>query len=298
MSIESSTRETYPRNENDQFVNECAVVCQNVFAARRALNSLVDNANGLLEQGKTGLQETIEKGRDAEREVMDSCRPYILHLAKKYPSHKEDTEQAGYMGLVKAVLTYDSQKGNFLPYARSCIGWSITDEFRYGKCTNTLITGIRNFTKLRRGWEHLVQTLEREPTEKELVSHTGVSERDARLFLDSLTLMPVDSLEEAKRSNGKGYEKLSWDERIAGKRQKMPEEVLVMREDLTELEEYIDDLDVSSRDKAIFLLYCRSGKSLKDVGKMFDMSEGRTCQIVNTIRNILKERFYVEDETV
>ena len=70
---------------------------------------------------------------DAAEEIIRRCSGVVTNVSRKYfliGAEAEDLYQEGFIGLLKAIKTYDGQKGKFIPYAYLCVNSSVLTAIR------------------------------------------------------------------------------------------------------------------------------------------------------------------------
>jgi RNA polymerase sigma-B factor len=96
------------------------------------------------------------------------------------PEPTEDLMQVGYVGLLKAINNFDPVVGSSLTaYAAPCISGEIKRHFRDKRWQVHVRRAAQELLlEVRTASEAMTQRLGREPTDAELASHLGVSERE------------------------------------------------------------------------------------------------------------------------
>lgn len=130
-----------------------------------------------LEEEKYYLARYKEGDIEARNTLIEHNLRLVAHVAKKYQSPEHDTDDLisiGIIGLIKAVMTFDSEKNNRLAtYAARCI-------------ENELLMMLRSHKKLSR--------------EVSMYEKIGVDQEGRELrLMDVLESEPLDILEEMER---------------------------------------------------------------------------------------------------
>lgn len=90
-----------------------------------------------LEEEQTYIKSYQEGSAEAKNVLIERNLRLVAHIVKKYQSQEDDTDDlisVGTIGLIKAVNTFDSSKGNKLAtYAARCIDNELLMHFRSKK---------------------------------------------------------------------------------------------------------------------------------------------------------------------
>lgn len=227
--------------------------------------------------------------RSAEREakglrdrLVVNYSPLVRYVAGRVsgrtsgPLDQEDLISTGLVGLLGAVETYDPGRGNkFESYAISKIRWSMLDELRK-------VDPLSRRTRLRahqieRARDELVQKLGRAPTESELVGNLGISISEYRTFLDQYARAQVKSLEaraEYQGGPGGGLHDLIGDHSATD-----PASAAEVAEVRARLVRAIGCL--GEKERVVTTSYYYEGLTLREIGRVLDLTEGRISQILH-----------------
>jgi RNA polymerase sigma factor for flagellar operon FliA len=192
------------------------------------------------------------------------------------PVDQEDVVASGLFGLLNAVETYDPERRTkFESYAISKIRWSILDELRK-------VDPLSRRTRMRahqteRTRDELVQKLGRAPTESELVGRLGISVTEHRAFLDQYARAQVRSLEtRLEYQGGPG----AWLHELIGDHSATdPASAAETAEVRARLVRAIEDL--GEQERVVITFYYYEGLTLKEIGRVLDLTEGRISQILH-----------------
>src|ERR671920_2033887 len=203
---------------------------------------------------------------------------------------QEDVVASGLFGLLNAVETYDpGRRTKFESYAISKIRWSILDELRKVDPLSRRVRMRAHQTERTR--DELVQKLGRTPTESELVGHLGVSVTEHRAFLEQYARAQVRSLEaglECQGNPGAGLHDLIGDHSATD-----PASAAEVAEVRARLVRAIEELGEQERVVTTFFYY--EGLTLKEIGNVLDLTEGRISQILHSalvrLRQSLAEEY-------
>ncbi|HEX7169250.1 MAG TPA: FliA/WhiG family RNA polymerase sigma factor [Rubrobacter sp.] len=239
------------------------------------------------------------KLRSAEREarglrdrLVVNYSPLVRYVAGRVsgrlagPLDQEDLISSGLVGLLGAVETYDpGRRSKFESYAISKIRWSMLDELRK-------VDPLSRRTRLRahqteRARDELVQKLGRAPTESELVRCLGTSVTEHRAFLDQYARAHVRSLEAWQEGPVGGLHDLIGDHSATD-----PASAAEMAEVRARLVRAIGAL--GEKERVVTTFYYFEGLTLREIGRVLDLTEGRISQILHTalarLRHSLSEQ--------
>src|SRR5215212_7153850 len=193
------------------------------------------------------------------------------------PLDQEDLFSSGLVGLLGAGETFDpGRRTKFESYAISKIRWSILDELRK-------VDPLSRRTRLRahqteRTRDELFQKLGREPTESELVGRLGISVTEHRAFLEQYARAQVRSLEarlECQGGAGAGLHDLIGDNSATD-----PASAAEVAEVRARLVRAIEDL--GEQERVVTTFYYYEGLTLKEIGRVLHLTEGRISQILHS----------------
>ena len=250
-----------------------------------------------------------DERRQAEREarglrdrLVVNYSPLVKYVASRIsgrmagPLDQEDVIAAGLFGLLNAVETYDpGRRTKFESYAISKIRWSILDELRK-------LDPLSRRTRLRahqteRTRDELVQKLGRPPTESELAGRLGISVAEHRAFLAQYARAQVRSLEarlECQGPPGAGLHDLIGDRSATD-----PASAAEVAEVRARLVRAIESLGEQQRVVTTFYYY--EGLTLKEIGRLLHLTEGRISQILHSalvrLRQSLAEESRLSERT-
>jgi len=247
--------------------------------------------------------------RSAEREarglrdrLVVNYSPLVKYVAGRVagrmsgPLDQEDVVASGLFGLLNAVETYDpGRRTKFESYAISKIRWSILDEFRK-------VDPLSRRTRLRahqteRIRDELTQKLGRAPTEAELVGRLGVSVTEHRAFLEQYARAQVRSLE--TRLECQGGPDGGLHDFIGDRSATDPASAAEVAEVRARLVRAIEGL--GEQERVVTTFYYYEGLTLKEIGKVLGLTEGRISQILHSalarLRQSLPEESRLSERT-
>lgn len=200
----------------------------------------------------------------------------VGRVASGLPSHikLDDLYSSGVTGLIKAVEKFDLTKNiKFETYAILLIKGAIIDELRELDWIPRSIHQKAN--QIATAQQLLQQTLGRDPTDKELSDHLGVSEQEFGTLLDKVRpaiFIPLNAEIAFDEEDG-----TSISERIADDRAETSFEIADKKEFHALLEKAI--LDLPEQERRVLMLYYYEELMLKEIGKILGVSESRVSQI-------------------
>jgi RNA polymerase sigma factor for flagellar operon FliA len=168
-------------------------------------------------------------------------------------------------------------------YAIYKIRWSILDELRK-------VDPLSRQTRMRahqteRTRDELVQKLGRAPTVSELAGHLGISVTEHRAFLEQYARAQVRSLEarlEYQGGRGAGLHDLIGDHSATD-----PAAAAERAEIRARLVRALEGL--SEQERVVTTFYHYEGLTLREIGRVLDLTEGRVSQILHSARAVQAE---------
>lgn len=144
--------------------------------------SEIANCNPLSTEKEYSLFNAMKSGDASARQTLiEANLKLVVYIAKHYKGCGlpfEDIVQDGNLGLIKAVESFDPEKGfKFSTYAvwwiKQYISRSITNNSRLVRIPSNINDEI---TKVKDAEKKLINTLQRDPTNEELAEETGFDE--------------------------------------------------------------------------------------------------------------------------
>lgn len=184
---------------------------------------------------------------------------------------QEDVLSYGTLGLIQAVDRFDPSRGvKFESFAVMRIRGAILDALRALRGLPQSVA--EKARRLQRAELDLRQALGREPTEAELAAALDLSaaELDQHLLDASWVSVSLDSiLESPSDTQLRGL--------VSRRRDDDVEASIEYRETLDDLVACLDEL--SERERLILSLYYHEELTMREIGQVLDVTEGRICQI-------------------
>ena len=217
---------------------------------------------------------------DEREEMIIKYIPYVKYIASRLISGKppgielDDLISFGIIGLIDAIEKFDPSKGlKFETYATVRIRGSIIDELR--KISWIPKSAFSKLSILNRTRDDLESKLNREPTERELADSMNTSIEDIRNIQSYVNYVSVVSLDEVFFKSDE--EDLHFKNIIEDENSPQPDRILEENEKYNFLKDSIDLLP--EKDKIVLNLYYYEKLTLKDIGKILDISESRVSQL-------------------
>ncbi|CDF58002.1 FliA/WhiG family RNA polymerase sigma factor [Thermobrachium celere] len=236
---------------------------------------------------------------DEREEMIIRYLPFVKYIASRLiigtpPGIEfDDLVSYGIIGLIDAIEKYDPSKGiKFETYATLRIKGAIIDELR--KISWMPKSAFSKLTQLNLAREKLEAKLNREPTEKELAEYLGVSVNEIRSTESYINYLSVVSLEDIFYKSDD--EDIHFKNMIENENSPQPDKVLEEEEKVLMLKKAIDMLP--EKDKLILQLYYYEKLTLKEIGKVLEITESRVSQLhsraIVRLRENLKKLSYLE----
>jgi RNA polymerase sigma factor for flagellar operon FliA len=202
-------------------------------------------------------------------------------LPRSIPS--EDIRSAASFGLIRAVENFDHRRGTrFETYCATRVKGAILDELRARDWVPRMIRN--NTTRVNTVKEELERQLGREPTPGELAERLETSREKVETMIRESNFVSMFSFsrceEEAQRGESEERSLIYED-----KNSEAPFERIFLRDLSDYLMKYL-----SHREKMVILLYYVEDLSMKEIGKILNISESRVSQIRTTTLTKLRSK--------
>src|SRR5919109_1948948 len=235
-----------------------------------------------------GTQKSSPKGRASPRQRLDQAReemitkylPFVRFVAEKIHRRLppgvdlESLVHAGVVGLMEALKRYDPRRGvDFEIYARYRIQGEVVQSLR---SLDWVSRSVRAWgRKMEAARSRVAGKLAREPTAEEIANELEVP-LDTYYRLDQqindAVLVSLDDLSTASEGE---WEKTQ--ERCTQNPYLDPLSVVESKDLVQKLATAIDELP--ERERLVLTLYYYEEMTLREIGEVLDLSEGRICQI-------------------
>lgn len=188
----------------------------------------------------------------------------------------DDLVSCGTVGLIDAVEKFEPARGiKFETYALARIRGAIIDGLR------VLDWVPRSLRQKARQFEAVSQRLEsslgRAATDSELAGALGLSADEYSSLLTELACTTLTSLDEAWRGDDDGGDQVRLGDGLADETAVDPEDSAEQAELRRALAQAIDQLP--ERERLVVALYYHEGLTLKEIGKVLEVTEARVSQI-------------------
>jgi RNA polymerase sigma factor for flagellar operon FliA len=217
---------------------------------------------------------------DEREEMILKYIPYVKYIASRLVAGKppgvenEDLVSYGVLGLIDAIERFDPSKGlKFETYATLRIRGAIIDELR--KISWIPKSAFSKLAALNHAREELEVKLNREPTLQELSQQMNVPEEEVRNIETYVNYVSVISLDEVFFKSDE--DDLHFKNIIEDENSPQPDKILEEGEKLQMLKQGIEMLP--EKDKIILNLYYYDKLTLKEIGKVLEISESRVSQL-------------------
>lgn len=246
---------------------------------------------------QTSDEENIESENSSEGEIIvENYIPIVRYIASKVIAGKtkyvefEDLVGYGMVGLMDAVSKFDGSKGmKFSTYASIRIKGAMIDEIRKNSPVSKGVMDKLN--KYNNAIEILRNTLMREPNVQDIADYLKLSVDEIGTIESYINYISKTSLESVVFSDD---DNMSLINTIKDVTSPSPEGVLESKELVKYLGKAINDL--KEKDKKVIYYYYVKGMTLKEIGKILEVSESRVCQIHNralkNLKTIMKKYDY------
>lgn len=224
--------------------------------------------------------------------------PYVKYIASRLVSGKppgvesEDLISFGILGLIDAIEKFDPSKGlKFETYATLRIRGAIIDELR--KISWIPKSAFSKLSLLNQARGTLENKLNREPTDDEIAKYMNISVSDVHQIQTYVNYVSMISLDEVFFKSDD--EELQFKNIVEDITSPQPEKILEDDEKLEILKNALQML--SEKDRIILNLYYYEKLTLKEIGKILDVSESRVSQLhsraIIRVRENLKKLQYI-----
>jgi RNA polymerase sigma factor for flagellar operon FliA len=200
----------------------------------------------------------------------------VGRMAFKLPidvADREDLINVGIMGLMEALDKFDQNRNvQFETYARFRIRGAILDELR---SRDWVPRSIRHKdSKLEKALDSLKKILGRPPDEHEVAAHLGITLEAYFKLLDDTKSIPIVSQEDLTPDYILSH---SVSDVMEAVDRGNPLNLIAGEELKNHLKKVIDDLPV--KEKMVISLYYYDEMTMKEIGKILDLTESRVCQL-------------------
>lgn len=200
---------------------------------------------------------------------------------------REDLYNVGIIGLMEALDKFDENRNvQFETYARFRIKGAILDELR---SRDWVPRSIRHKdSKLEEAFSNMKKTLGRRPEEEEVANYLGITLAQYYKLLDDTKGIPLISQEDLTPEY---LETHSSAEVMESVNRGTPFDLFAGEELRNQLKKLIDDLP--GKEKMVMSLYYSDEMTMKEIGRILDLTESRVCQLhtqaIVRLRSVMKD---------
>jgi RNA polymerase sigma factor for flagellar operon FliA len=233
---------------------------------------------------------------EVKEQVVQKYIPLVKYIASRVIIGKsryveyDDLVGYGMIGLMDAINKFDESRGmQFSTYSSIRIKGAMIDELR----KNSPISkgAIDKLNKYNEAVEQLQTKLLRDPSTEEVAKALDISSSDVADIESYINYISVISLDDILFSED---DEMKLKETIEDKNSPSPERSLEEKEELEYLAKAIEKLN--EKDRTVLSLYYYEGFTLKEIGKVLEVSESRVCQLhsraIVHLRKALKDLKY------
>lgn len=224
--------------------------------------------------------------------------PYVKYIASRLICGKppgveqEDLVSFGIIGLIDAIEKFDVSKGlKFETYATLRIRGSIIDELR--KISWISKSAFSKLSQLNQAREFLENKLNRDPKDSEIAEHMGITVKEVRNIQTYVNYVSTVSLDEVifKLDD----DDIQFKNMLEDEKSPQPQKILEENEKVEMLKKAIEMLN--EKDKLVLNLYYYDKLTLKEIGKILEISESRVSQLhsraIIRVRENMKKLKYI-----
>ncbi|HTF99335.1 MAG TPA: FliA/WhiG family RNA polymerase sigma factor [Nitrospirota bacterium] len=223
-----------------------------------------------------------ERTEQQKEQIINDSLPFIKYtayrLAHRLPPQLsvQDLISVGVMGLLDALQRYTEGRVKLNTFVEHRIKGAMLDELRSHDWVPRSLKA--KIAQIRKAHRELELDLGRMPREEEIAEHLSISLDEYFRTIQSASNAVVFSFEDFR---DKMYEESDMDvtECIPDPDTKTPLEILEDNSTKEALAHVIDRLP--EKEKLILSLYYWEELTLKEIGKVMNLTEGRVCQLHN-----------------
>lgn len=221
----------------------------------------------------------MAKATDVKVQVVEKYIPLVKYIASRVIIGKtkyieyEDLVSYGMIGLMDAINKFDQSKGmKFSTYASIRIKGAMIDELR----KNSPISkgAMDKLNRYNEVVEKLQRKLLRDPLNSEIAKELNISLQDVSEIESYINYISIVSLEDLIFSEDDDMPLIGT---IQDENSPSPEKSLEEKEELEYLTKALELLN--EKDRIVLSLYYYEGLTLKEIGKVLEVSESRVCQL-------------------
>ncbi len=223
-----------------------------------------------------------EWSEQEKENIINECMPFIKYTACRLahrlppPLSIQDLVSVGVMGLLDSLQRYTEGRAKLKTFTEYRIRGAMLDELR---SQDWLPRSLKNkVARIKKAQRELEKNLGRIPDEEEVAKSLAISLDEYYRALQSASNAVVFSFEDF-RDRGQEESEMDVTECIPDDAMKTPLEQLEENSAREALARSIEQLP--QKEKLILSLYYWEELTLKEIGRVLSLSEGRVCQILN-----------------
>ena len=240
----------------------------------------------------------IASALEIKEDLVKKFIPLVKYIASRVIIGKskyidyEDLVGYGMLGLMDAIKKFDETKGmKFSTYASIRIKGSMIDQIR--KDSPISKGAMDKLNRYNQTVDKLQSELLREPSNKEVAAEMGISLSDLSEIENYINYISVVSLEDLIFSEEDDIPLIGT---IEDDKSPSPEKSYEEKERLEFLAKAIEIL--KEKDRQVLTLYYYENLTLKEIGKILNVSESRVCQlhsraIIHLRSSLQKLRYFI-----
>lgn len=240
---------------------------------------------------------TAKFTKSNNEEILKEYIPLVKYIASRtmYGKNKdfdfEDIVSYGMIGLIDAMNKFDAGKGmKFSSYAALRIRGSIIDQLR--KMRPLSKTAMDRLNLYNKAVETLEAKFLREPTTLEIAKYLKIDVNEVVEIENNINYISMVSLENVIFTDDDDVSLMGI---IEDKKSPSPDNIIENKEKVEILTKAISML--KEKDRLVLNLYYYEELTLKEIGKVLEVSESRVCQLhsraIRNLRECMKKLHYI-----
>lgn len=234
---------------------------------------------------------------DYKEKVVEKYIPLVKYIASRVILGKtkyleyDDLVSYGIVGLMDAISKFDSSKGmKFSSYASIRIKGAMIDEIRRNSPVSK--GAMDKLNRYNSAIDTLQNKLLREPTNEEIAKELNITISEVGEIENYINYISIMSLESIIYSEDDDVSIMGI---IEDKNSPSPEKSFEDKEMVEVLAKAIELLN--EKDRTVLNLYYYEGLTLKEIGRVLEVSESRVCQLhsraIKNLRGAMKKLHYI-----
>jgi RNA polymerase sigma factor FliA len=239
---------------------------------------------------KKNYEEVSNLGEDERERLIMENLPQVHYIARRIhdrlPPHVpfEDLVNAGIVGLLEAIRNFDASRGaQIRTYAELRIRGAILDSLREMDWSPRALR--RKARQLEESHSRLSHEFDRSPSEQELAEDMKMSLAEFRALLCDLRGLNLGSIQAMQQEDGKAEHVLKYSPNS-------PDEDPYFFCLQSELKDYLARAldELPERERQLLALYYKEDLTMKEVGVVLGIGEGRISQLHSAAMARLRAR--------